>query len=85
MLNYINRKQAYNADLKSTNILENKPEYPLFKSQDVIIGEKAEFIIGNYRVEVLKEYLHRSKSLENKRWWICNIYNKGITPLNLAN
>jgi hypothetical protein len=37
-----------------------------------------EFIVDNHRVKVLKEYLHYSKSSENERWWIYNIYNKSI-------
>ena len=66
MLDYINRGRAYNINLGSVNILKDKSKYLLFKGWDIIIGEKAEFIAGNYRVEALKEYLHRLKSLENK-------------------
>ena len=33
----------------------------------MIIREKAELIVGNYRVEALKEYLRRLKSLENEQ------------------
>ena len=47
-------------------MLGDKLEYLLFKGQDIIIGEKAELIAGNYRVEALKEYLRRLKSLKNK-------------------
>ena len=67
MLDYINRGRAYNANLGSVDILGDKLEYPLFKGWDIIIRGKAELIAGNYRVEVLKEYLRRLKSLENKR------------------
>ena len=81
MLDYINCGQVYNVDLESADILGDKLEYPLFKGQDIIIGEKAELIAGNYKVEVLKEYLRYLKSLENKRQWICDIYNKGIVQL----
>ena len=56
----------------------DKSEYPSFKGWDVIIGEKAELMAGNHRVEALKEYLRRSKSSENERWWICDVYDKGI-------
>ena len=66
MLDYINRGRAYNTNLESANALGDKLEYLLFKGQDIIIREKAELIAGNYRVEVLKEYLRRLKSLENK-------------------
>jgi hypothetical protein len=47
-------------------MLKNKSEYPSFEGWDIIIREKAELIAGNYRVEVLKEYLYHSKSLKNK-------------------
>ena len=76
ILNYINCRRAHSANLKSVNTPKDKSEYPSFKGWDIIIGEKAEFIAGNYRVEALKEYLRCSKSLENERWWIYNIYNK---------
>ena len=66
MLDYVNREQAYNVNLGSINALGDKLEYLLFKGQDIIIGEKVEFIAGNYRVEALKEYLRRLKSLKNK-------------------
>ena len=66
MLDYINCGQAHNANLGSINTPEDKPKYPLFKGWDIIIRKKAELIAGNYRVEVLKEYIYRSKSLENE-------------------
>ena len=81
MLDYVNRKWEYNINLGSVNALGDKLEYPLFKGQDIIIGEKVELIAGNYRVEALKEYLCCSKSLKNKQWWICDVYNKGIVQL----
>ena len=68
MLDYINRGQAYNANLGSINTLKNKSKYPLFKDWNIIIKEKAKLIAGNYRVKALKEYLRRSKSSENKQW-----------------
>jgi len=78
MLNYINRGRAYNADLGIVNTLGDKSKYPSFKGWDIIVREKAELIAGNYRVEALKEYLRRLKLPDNKRWWIYNMYNKGI-------
>ena len=78
MLDYINRGQAYNVNLGSINAPGDKLEYPSFKGWDIIIREKAELIVGNYKIEALKEYLRRLKSLKNKRWWICDVYNKGI-------
>ena len=78
MLDYINRGRAYNTNLGSVDALGDKSKYLLFKGWDIIVREKAELIAGNYRVEALKEYLRRSKSSKNERWWIYNIYNKGI-------
>ena len=66
MLDYINRGQAHNINLGSVNALGDKLEYLLFKGQDIIIGEKAELIAGNYRVKALKEHLRRLKSPENE-------------------
>jgi hypothetical protein len=40
---------------------------------------------GNHRVEALKEYFEGIKSSKEDRWWIYDIYNKGIisSPLLL--
>ena len=78
MLDYVNRGWAHNVNLGSINTLEDKLEYLLFKGWDMIIGEKAKLMAGNYKVKALKEYLRCLKSLKNKRWWICDVYNKGI-------
>jgi hypothetical protein len=59
-------------------VLKDKSEYPSFKGWDMIIKKKMEFIIGNHRVKILKEYLYYLKSSKNKQWWIYNIYNKNI-------
>ena len=78
MLDHINRGRAHNIDLGSADASRDKSEYLSFKDWDTIIGEKAELIAGNHRVEALKEYLRRSKSSENEGWWICDVYDKGI-------
>ena len=57
---------------------KDKSKYLSFEGWDIIIGEKAELMAGNHRVEALKEYIRRSKSPENERWWICDVYDKGI-------
>jgi hypothetical protein len=67
MLDYINYRRIYNTNLRSVNALRNKSKYPLFKGWDIIIREKAEFIVGNHKVEALKEYLYCLKSSENKQ------------------
>ena len=66
ILNHINCRQTHN-NSESINALRDKLEYPLFKGWDIIIGKKAELIIGNYRIEALKEYLHHLKSLKNEQ------------------
>jgi len=66
MLDHINCRQAHN-DSENTNMPENKLEYPLFKGWDMIIGKKAELMVGNYRVEALKEYLRHLKSSKNEQ------------------
>jgi hypothetical protein len=78
MLDHINRGRAHSADLGSVDTPRDESEYPSFEGWDIIIGEKAELMAGNHRVEALKEYLRRSKSSENERWWICDVYDKGI-------
>ena len=78
MLDHINRGRAHNADSGSVDAPGDESEYLSFEGWDTIIGEKAELMAGNHRVEALKEYLRRSKSSENERWWICDVYDKGI-------
>ena len=65
MLDHINCRWAYN-DSENANALGDKLEYPLFKGWDIIIKKKAELMAGNHKIEVLKEYLHYSKLLENE-------------------
>jgi hypothetical protein len=66
MLDYINHRRIYNTNLGSVDAPKDKSKYPSFKGWDIIIREKAEFITGNYKIEVLKEYLHCLKLSENK-------------------
>jgi hypothetical protein len=68
MLDHINRGRVYNANSGSVNTPGDESEYLSFKGWNIIIGEKAELMAGNHRVEALKEYLRRSKSSENERW-----------------
>ena len=65
ILDHINHRQAHN-NLGNTNALRDKLEYLSFKNWDIIIGEKAKLITGNYRIKALKEYLHHLKLLENE-------------------
>ena len=52
-------------------------EWPFFKDWMVVNnGRKAELLAGNHRVEALKEYL-QDGNLEEERWWICDLYDKG--------
>ncbi|KAF2474018.1 uncharacterized protein BDR25DRAFT_352496 [Lindgomyces ingoldianus] len=44
--------------------------------QDMVVGEKAKLMAGNYRVEALKKRLRLLGCGKEERWWICDIYNK---------
>jgi hypothetical protein len=54
-------------------------EVPSFEEWESVIGEKAELMAGNHRVEAFKEYLQYSKSSQAERWWVCNVYDRGIS------
>ena len=56
-----------------------KDEWPSFEDWGHVIGEPAELMAGNHRVEALKENLRRAGAGEKERWWICNVYDKGLT------
>jgi hypothetical protein len=53
-------------------------EFPSFEDWSSVVGEKAELMAGNHRVEALKEYLKYFDSSQEERWWVCNLYDRGI-------
>lgn len=37
---------------------------------------------GQHRIEALKDYVKQTHSDSSDLWWICEFYDKGVTPLN---
>lgn len=54
-------------------------KWPSFEGWVSVIGAKAELIAGHHRVEAFKEYLQLRQLSEEERWWVCNIYDKGVS------
>ncbi len=48
-----------------------------FQDWPKVVGDKAELIAGNHRVEALNKYLQLIGSGDEERWWVCDIYDKG--------
>jgi hypothetical protein len=82
MLDYLKQKesQADGAVGASKDAPAADVELPSFEDWDSVVGEKAELMAGNHRVEALKEYLRCFKSSQAERWWVCNVYDRGICP-----
>ncbi len=57
-----------------------EPTWPYFKDWMQVVGERAELMAGNHRVEALKEILSRSEdgTGDDERWWLCDLYDKGL-------
>jgi hypothetical protein len=55
-------------------------EVPSFEEWESVVGEKAELMAGNHRIEAFKEYLRYTKSSQAERWWVCDVYDRGILP-----
>jgi hypothetical protein len=52
-------------------------ELPSFEDWSGVVGEKAELLAGNHRVEAFKEYLRCLESSQAERWWVCDVYDRG--------
>jgi hypothetical protein len=80
MLDHLNQKGSLADDAVGAS--KDAPgadvELPSFEDWDSVVGEKAELMAGNHRVEALKEYLQCLESSQAERWWVCNIYDRGI-------
>lgn len=63
---------------QSGSMQTEKPAWPCFKDWTRVIGKKAELMGGHHRVEALKEMLNKSGGGEDERWWLCELYDKGI-------
>ena len=70
MLNHIKQEgnQAQCVVGASEIAQETDLELPSFEDWSSVIGEEAELMAGNHRVEALKEYLRCSQSSQAERW-----------------
>lgn len=75
MLNHLRQKGQAECAVDARNA---DVELLSFEDWDSVIGGKAELMAGNHRVEAFKEYLQYSRSSEKERWWVCNVYDRGI-------
>lgn len=81
MLDHVGWEHAQDGQVAASGDTQRKAsEWPSFEDWDAIVGEKAELMAGNHRVEALKKRLQLSKCGNEERWWICDIYDKGKTP-----
>jgi hypothetical protein len=79
MLDHLKQKgsQARGAVGASKDAPAADVELLSFEDWSSVVGEKAELMAGNHRVEALKEYLRCFESSQAERWWVCNIYDRG--------
>jgi hypothetical protein len=78
MLAHLKQKDSDAEDATGGPEIENvNKEWPSFEDWGDVIGEEAELLAGNHRVEALKEYLRQAESPKAERWWVCNIYDRG--------
>jgi hypothetical protein len=59
-------------------VQRKEPAWPYFKDWMQVVGKEAELMAGNHRVEALKELLSRSEDGDDERWWLCDLYDKGL-------
>jgi hypothetical protein len=80
VLNHLKQKglQAERAVRAGQDALGADAVYPSSEDWSSVIGEKAELMAGSHRVEASKEYLKYFDSSQAERWWVCNIYDRGI-------
>lgn len=78
MLAHLKQKESVAGDAVEGEEKDNgDKEWPSFEEWGDVIGERAELLAGNHRVEALKEYLRQSESPKAESWWVCNIYDRG--------
>jgi hypothetical protein len=81
MLDHLEEEeQAQTTATAAEGAEEGDSKWPSFEGWATIIGAKAELIVGYHRVEAFKEYLRLRQLLEEERWWVCSIYDKGFSP-----
>lgn len=86
MFDHIGQKgsQVEGAAGARENARDADAELPSFNDWNSVIGEKAELMAGNHRVEAFKEYLQFSGGLEEELWWGCDIFDRGMPMLLLS-
>jgi hypothetical protein len=57
--------------------------WPVFNQWEAINQTKIELIAGQHRIEALKEYAQHLKWQDDQLWWICDIYDKGISLIHI--
>jgi len=78
MLDHIQSQSNHRADGdRDRGAAKHRQEWPSFDDWIMINGKKAELMAGHHRVEALKEYLRRTKTQGDERWWICDLYDRG--------
>ncbi|KAF2462913.1 uncharacterized protein BDR25DRAFT_247182 [Lindgomyces ingoldianus] len=85
MLDHLSWKQAQDGHVAAAreDMRGEEFEWPSFEEWDMVVGEKAELMAGNHRVEALKKRLRLLGCGNEERWWICDIYDKDALPLHL--
>ncbi|KAF2133085.1 hypothetical protein P153DRAFT_253634, partial [Dothidotthia symphoricarpi CBS 119687] len=68
---------------KIENACDADVELLSFEDWSSVVGEKAELMAGNHRVEAFKEYLQCLKLSQSERWWACDVYDKDALPAHL--
>jgi hypothetical protein len=69
MLDHLSRGQTQGgraADARGGDAQEKESKWPSFEEWNTIIGERAELMAGNYRVEAFKEHLRCLKSAKEE-------------------
>jgi hypothetical protein len=63
----------------SVEVEESAKTWPFFEDWAAIVGQKAELLAGQHRVEAFKLMgcLEESESPVGDQWWVCNVYNRG--------
>jgi hypothetical protein len=78
------QKMIINAlsDTDQSHIQDRRQHVLSFRNWADFIDERPELMAGQHRIEALKDYVKQTHSDSNDLWWICEFYDKGVTPLN---
>lgn len=78
------QKMIINAlpDTDQSHIQDRRQHVLSFRNWADFIDERPELMAGQHRIEALKDYVKQTHSDSSDLWWICEFYDKGVTPLN---